>query len=199
MYEEFGVAARRFFVRQVCVSHIGGLIVIPFNSELIYRHLDVPLLSIRDTAAPAASSGDHRGWCVTEPLLQAGLVTTTKFWRTICAPRGSRGGRRDGSAIPIATHRSSQSKNAPRYSRAIDCAIAAVFALAAQRAGLAEAMPAAIAAPRRVSAPQSMLFAADPLNILIAYPTTRRGVVSFVDSPYRCYVRPSARIPFVTN
>jgi hypothetical protein len=45
MYEEFGVAARRFFVRQVCVSHIRGLIVISFNSELIYRHLDVPFLS----------------------------------------------------------------------------------------------------------------------------------------------------------
>jgi hypothetical protein len=54
MYEEFGVAARRFFVRQACVSHIRGLIVIPFNGELIYWHLDVPLLSVSDAAAPVA-------------------------------------------------------------------------------------------------------------------------------------------------
>ena len=39
-----------------------------------------------------------------------------------------------------------------------------------------------------------MLFAADPLNILIAYPTTRRGVVSFVDSPNRCHVRRRQRL-----
>jgi hypothetical protein len=63
MYEEFGVAACRFFIRQVCVSDIRGLIVTPFNSELIYWHLVVPLLSIRDAAAPAALWGDHRGLC----------------------------------------------------------------------------------------------------------------------------------------
>jgi hypothetical protein len=39
-----------------------------------------------------------------------------------------------------------------------------------------------------------MLFAVDPLNILIAYPTTRRGVVSFVDSPNRCHVRRRQRL-----
>ena len=54
MYESFGVAACRFFVRQVRVSHIGSLIIIPFNSELIYRHLDVPLLSLRNAAASIA-------------------------------------------------------------------------------------------------------------------------------------------------
>ena len=62
MYESFGVAACRFFVRQVRISHIGSLIVIPFNGELIYRHLDVALLSVRDAAAPAAL-GDRRGLC----------------------------------------------------------------------------------------------------------------------------------------
>ena len=54
MYEEFGVAACRFFIRQVCVSDIRGLIVTPFNSELIYLHLDVPLLSVGDATARAA-------------------------------------------------------------------------------------------------------------------------------------------------
>jgi hypothetical protein len=88
MDEEIGVAACRFFVRQVCVSHIGGLIVIPSNSELIYRHVDMLLLSTRNTAAPAAVWATT-GACVTEPLriwedLQGGPVTTTKFWRAIC-------------------------------------------------------------------------------------------------------------------
>ena len=64
MYEEFCVAACRFFIRQACVSDIRGLIVTPFNSELIYRHLDVPLLSVGD-ATPAAI------WATTAPLRQS--------------------------------------------------------------------------------------------------------------------------------
>jgi hypothetical protein len=62
MGEEIGVAACRFFVRQVCVSHIGGLIVIPFNGELTYRHVDMLLLSARNTGA-SGSLGGYRGRC----------------------------------------------------------------------------------------------------------------------------------------
>ena len=106
MYEEFCVAACRFFIRQACVSDIRGLIVTPFNSELIYRHLDVPLLSVGDEAR--GNLGDH-GASATEPpggprsqLPNSGVPSALN---AVAAAVGA-----NGSAIPIATHRTSQSK-----------------------------------------------------------------------------------------
>ena len=93
MYEEFCVAACRFFIRQVCVSDIRGLIVTPFNSELIYLHLDVPLLSVRRNG-PRGNLGDRlalRQSCscrrARSHLPNSGLPSA--------AQRGSRNGRRE--------------------------------------------------------------------------------------------------------
>src|SRR5262249_44329292 len=52
------LASRRLYILQVRPPRIGRLIVIPSNSELIYRHRSRPLAVVRKRSGPSGSWGD---------------------------------------------------------------------------------------------------------------------------------------------
>src|SRR5262249_42955785 len=57
--KQFGVASRRLYILQVRPPRIGCLIVIPSNSELIYRHRSTPLaVVVRKRSGLGGSWGD---------------------------------------------------------------------------------------------------------------------------------------------